>query len=520
MIKKRNLGFTIFDLFALIFLIVIILVISIPFVLEMVDNFEKKFLIFKANKIVKTVEKNNLDEYQIYIFKNKKDVSEKKLKYYGFKPENGVVIINDIGEIAFAFQEGKYCVQKNYKDKELVVSEKSAVECKIPFDDGSGASIPVLKSGMIPIVWNGENWVKADISSEWYNYNEKRWANAALVTYPTRIKYMNDEPGTIVYEKDILAYFVWIPRYKYKIFNYDSQLIEAQEIEIEFESKDSQKSIGNNNGEWLTHPAFTFGDLELDGIWVGKFETTGTRSKPTIKPNMKSLTIHNIGKQFNIAKIFNETEVYGLTSTDEVHMMKNTEWGAVAYLTHSKYGKNDEVWVNPSREYITGCAGDDVSVSMTKECLYPYNTSYGQQASTTGNIYGIYDMSGGTSEYVMGGMYNSDQSEILLSLAVFDNINDSSMSKYIDKYKYGITSQDQAAYNRRILGDATGETRSWYEDNAEFIKDNISRQGYGYYWFIRGGYYNDKTKAGIFSFSVQDGGANKYNGFRVVIPGI
>lgn len=77
MIKKRNLGFTIFDLFALIFLIVIILVISIPFVLEMVDNFEKKFLIFKANKIVKTVEKNNLDEYQFYIFKNKKDVSEK-----------------------------------------------------------------------------------------------------------------------------------------------------------------------------------------------------------------------------------------------------------------------------------------------------------------------------------------------------------------------------------------------------------------------------------------------------------
>ena len=59
------------------------------------------------------------------------------------------------------------------------------------------------------------------------------------------------------------------------------------------------KANGTQNGEWLTHPAFTFGGEEIPGFWFGKFEMTGTGSNPTIKPNLKSLTNQNMATQFN-----------------------------------------------------------------------------------------------------------------------------------------------------------------------------------------------------------------------------
>src|SRR5690606_19467069 len=82
------------------------------------------------------------------------------------------------------------------------------------------------------------------------------------------------------------------------------------------------------------------------------------------------------------------------------HMMKNTEWGAVAYLSKSIYGANDEIWINNSSTYTTGCAGNSVSANYYNGCQNAYNTPNGQKASTTHNIYGVYDMSGGALEYV------------------------------------------------------------------------------------------------------------------------
>ena len=50
-------------------------------------------------------------------------------------------------------------------------------------------------------------------------------------------------------------------------------------INVEFETKDIPKSNGTSNGEWLTHPAFTFGNTELNGFWVGKFEPSHSDSQ-------------------------------------------------------------------------------------------------------------------------------------------------------------------------------------------------------------------------------------------------
>ena len=293
---------------------------------------------------------------------------------------------------------------------------------------------PELKDGMIPVVFDttGDNTIvkTADLYSEWYNYNNQEWANMVLVNDNSRSTYQNTS-GVEVLEDDILAYYVWIPRYKYKIWTIsNSRAGSEQEIEIIFENKETAKSTGTQVGEYITHPAFTFGNTEVNGIWVGKFETGGTATEPLIKPNIQSLTGQKISEEFTTAQLFG-TSTYGMTSNVDAHMMKNSEWGAVAYLSHSRYGVNREIYINNSRECYTGRSGGNVGGSTAINTIYtdqtattPYST-YGfytwdgylleyntntksstrdltKIASTTGNITGIYDMSGGAWELVMG----------------------------------------------------------------------------------------------------------------------
>ncbi|MDD4608188.1 MAG: hypothetical protein PHD10_03565 [Bacilli bacterium] len=407
---------------------------------------------------------------------------------------------------------------------------------------------PELSKGMIPIVRNGTEWVKADIFSNWYDYNTRKWANVVLVTDETRDYYQELEPGNPIKEDDVLAYLVWIPRYKYKLFNTDSLASSIQAIDIVFENKETPKSDGRvgediqteqpQNGNYMTHPAFTFGDSELNGFWVGKFETTGTQTNPTVKPNSISLTNQNIKDQFLTSRLFNDKLVYGLELDEDAHMMKNTEWGAVAYLSQSYYGKygnpiytgalglEKEIYFNNVNTYITtgngpgvtGCAGDSINATMVRKeaCPegYEYYTIQGVKASTTGNIYGIYDMNGGVREYVMGAMYNDDDTTVSIGNSGFfkDNIDSLAMSKYIDKYKYGTTYNDQTAYNRSILGDAIGETRGWNGDFQGFVYN-------GHPWFARGGHYGITSSAGIFYFYRGDnaGDVSPIDGFRLVV---
>lgn len=326
--------------------------------------------------------------------------------------------------------------------------------------DSSGTSRPELDEGMIPIKWDGSKWIKADEENasglyRWYNYDEREWANAVLVSSEKREEYLNAEPGKEIIETDVLAYLVWIPRYRYKIFNVNFDVIQPQEIEIRFESKDKPKTISRTNGEWLTHPAFTFGNIELNGFWVGKFETTGNTTTPTVKPGNVSLRGLNVSTQFNTAKKFNNPTTYGITTTNDAHMMKPTEWGAVAYLSHSKYGRLDKIWINPSSNYVTGCAGTGAEVLTTPGCSYHYYTSNGQQASTTANVYGIYDMNGGAWDRLMGGMYTSASKRYVE--AGHSGFSDEQLTvnspnfigvKYIDLYEYGMI-DDQQLYKKK-----------------------------------------------------------------------
>ena len=379
--------------------------------------------------------------------------------------------------------------------------------------------IPVLDSGMIPVVIDNsgsETTIKTISSSDsnWYDYENKEWANVVLTTSSSRSKYLNTT-GVSVSESDILAYLVWIPRYKYKIWTTTtSSNGSEQTIDIIFENTDTPKSTGTTVDSYLTHPAFTFGDMELNGIWVGKFETSGDATTPTVKPNLSSLTNQNVSTQFTTAQKFG-TSTYGSTSKVDAHMMKNSEWGAVIYLLHSNYGVGQEIYANDSYDYYTGRSGGDVGgavggsnsgtytwdgkmMSGTTIGSYASDRTLGTKASTTGNITGIYDMSGGAEEYVMGN-YNN-----IIGGSGFSTMPD---SKYYDKYS--ITSVNSCTIDT-CGGHALFETSGWSGGTENLVNSYNP-------WLMRGGNIIIDIYTDPFVFDNYDGSANSDYSFRLVI---
>ena len=157
----------------------------------------------------------------------------------------------------------------------------------------------------------------------------------------------------------------------------------------------------------------------------------------------------------------------------------------------------------------------DITIEKTSsiDSDLAYNTTVGMLASTTGNIYGIYDMSGGAWEYVMGNSSSSSGSYTYNQSSAGSNFSYSSATaKYIDTYAYGTSYYDQTAYNRAKLGDATGEVvvssgTAWNNDYADFVHSSDP-------WFRRGGTYYDGSDAGVFFFDRLNGNANTYGSTR------
>ena len=434
---------------------------------------------------------------------------------------------------------GNDVLNKHYHGKIVVEGENVQRE----------ENAPELDSGMIPVTYNGSSWEKADATSNnWYNYSEGMWANAVTVTSSSRSTYQSASVGTEINMDDIETMWVWIPRYSYSIGSEDgtnyygkqgdyldttpTQVLPG-EIDIKFigtEEKDrgTAKYIVSNGIEdnsWYTPDAFTFGDTELSGIWAGKFETSSsnpdaengggntTDLDAMIKPNVTSWRYINVSSAFAVTQKMNDNgNRYGLTTNADTHMMKNSEWAVVAYLSQSAYGKlgntnfsgaNKEVYENKSDSYITGCSyGAPSNANTDYGCQYTYDENVnGTGASTTGNIYGVYDMSGGTWEYVMAN-YND-----VISESGFITMPD---SKYYDKYT---TSDVNTACNgSTCLSQGLSEVNGWYNDYTNMISDTHS-------WMVNGGGYYTSTNAGIFGYAYSGvlGNAGAGFSFRLTI---
>ena len=447
--------------------------------------------------------------------------------------------------------------------------------------DNSGANRPMLADGMIPVVYNESTstWVKADTESStstygWYDYDQKKWANAVLVSETNRSTYQSASAGTTIADVDILAFYVWIPRYKYKVWNINkvigTQSYNAQTTGIDIIFEEGTSSTGTisctysyaepsseagspnetctgDNEDYYTHPAFTFGTQELIGFWMGKFELSSnspetgssygggnsTTLTPRILPNVTSWRNNQVSNFWKVIYDMQTSDnIYGLptlrTNADS-HMITNMEWGAVAYLTNSKYGRCTngsctEVSMNGYGEdtnytTMTGCGPKSSgSTGFVKNCK-AYNTTLGQTASTTGNIYGVYDMSGGAYEYVMGNMSSASGTTYTYRAynAGTNFIYSTDTAKYLTPYAYGATNTGQTAYSRGRLGDSTGEVilsdssnGNWYSDQAYFPTDNS-------YWFLRGGLFIDGSGAGPFGFNNVNGFSHKHSSTRAAL---
>ena len=401
--------------------------------------------------------------------------------------------------------------------------------------DISGANKPVLASNMIPVYYDETNsvWKKAnvsnkDISNPWYSYNSSgdkkgMWANAVTVTETNRATYLNAEPGTEIPMDDINTMWVWIPRFNAVTpSNYNGGTADNPgAIDVTF-VKANETAID----------AFTFGNKELSGFWYGKFEIGGTLASActnetcdvnniVVKPNVTSLRNQKVSSFFFASRSMKQSgNSFGFVSSEvDTHVSKNNEWGAVAYLTQSIYGRCSnsttcsEIGINNSMnsnyEPITGYgapAGSGTSVTNGV-----YNTTLGKDASTTGTIYGIYDMSGGSYEYVMGVLADTNGKPRSGSDSSW-NSGFTGMLENGTTYT-GIAFPDSKYYNLYTGSSYTGhtltETAGWYSDMASFVNS-------GNPWFIRGGNLGSGAYAGVFFFSNYVGDSSQHSS-RLVI---
>jgi len=292
------------------------------------------------------------------------------------------------------------------------------------------------------------------------------------------------------------CYFTWIPRYAYKITYFDTrENADAYRADSSCTTgivgysniygivdKTSDKVIKgtvptNVTGsvktagytDYIPHPAFTFGTTQEKGVWVGKFESSKNgNGNVQIKPNVADWRSQTVSTIFAVSQ-----NVAGTSSISaDSHMIKNIEWGAAAYLANSKYGRNGtEISINNSSASYTGMSagapGSPDTVS-TAAGTYAYDTPEGQLASTTGNIYGIYDISGGGIEYIAAYVDNGSST---LSTYGLNLIN--ADAKYKDVYTAGSKDDAVTSYAEYLgkCGDAVYETStsgsgntSWYGD--------------------------------------------------------
>ena len=382
---------------------------------------------------------------------------------------------------------------------------------------------PKLADGMIPIKYDEtkQNWVITNESDEdWYDYSEGKmlWANVMLSDgkYKESNKDYTEDGTTEVKEEELGSMFVWVPRYAYSFNSYhtemDRQEGTTQKItNIVFLNGTGNKDFENNSYErkynvdemlkkvgeptpMIVHPGFTFGEEELTGIWVAKFEATmsgektntieqnnietkNTATEKCIKivPNEETWRCIDIGNSFlNCLNMNGENNIYGIKSSQiDTHLIKNIEWGIVAYISSSQYGYIPTCNVN-----YTEKNGEIIGLSAEGD----YRKNINQ--STTGNITGIYDMNGGGQDWVAAYYDNLDSSLNVYGKSIFDEnrqLNEK-YKKYWDKYegskteKNNITLVDEIWRNWEIvnkLAEGNEARKKVADERYNLMKDKL-----------------------------------------------
>ncbi|MEG1648223.1 MAG: hypothetical protein RR325_05665, partial [Bacilli bacterium] len=194
-----------------------------------VESSKKNTYVNSAHGIIKSVDNflitselngTSKDTYNI-------DLTKDIIKFSGRKPDSGTLLIDMLGNSSVTLKYDNYCIEKKFNEREPSIKEKS--NCVVDNDELemstnykeavlNGAD-PIIKGNLIPVIIESDGTVKKSSSkSNYYSYKDKRWANAVILID----KKASYEDGTIIPEAEIESYFVWIPRYKYQLWNVDN----------------------------------------------------------------------------------------------------------------------------------------------------------------------------------------------------------------------------------------------------------------------------------------------------------
>ena len=499
------------------------------------------------------------------------------------------------------------------------------------YDTETGANNPVLSSGMIPVKYDTEkeNWVIcSSTDKDWYSYStdKKQWANVMLsdgkyyasgADVDTTNKTLATA-GTEVAEEDLGSMFVWIPRYAYKITSgYHSNTNGG--MDVKFLIGRTDKTIDNStvveyNAEttnnytqfpdgYVVHPAFENGEStgyqngewksEILGIWVAKFQagikttendtsqkvtTVSNYYYPIFKGRKFAYNYVTASQCYDLSLSLDDSgNPYGLTSSANSHLMKSSEWGAVAYLSISQYGysdgsssnekaKNNLSIVNSSNVSaspvsnpnnsswkITSITGYSAPAGKTAQNVMTYSTasdltdsitgsngtSYawnnvlsgsdtgeGTKSSTTGNIYGIYDMGGCLADYTASYINAVGNGNLTTYGKSFAN----GTSTYLaTAYPYQTDSSityptDYKDFNSaypgfgKIFGDALWETSSGTGSGKAWFGQTLEEDGgASEVFFPRGGHWYGTDSVGLCGLYDYAGSAGNTYGFHSVL---
>ena len=334
--KNNSFGFTLIEIIAIIVLLSVIALLTYPIINNVIDDSKEELYIKQINELERlsnTWVTNNISKLKIeegYIY----NLSFEELY------EQGLITEEDIkNPKTDELLDGCVVVTYNSNNNGYDVAYDSSCTTTgevILYKDNSGANRPKLFNNMVPIKYKNNKWVVANTSEKWYDYDAKEWANAVVLNSGVT-KNVGDE----VTEEEISLWYVWVPRYKYTIFNGNNGSVSEQLIDVTFENDTERTgtvscydnfdeenrseicgdrvygSVKNNKSTY-THPAFKFGNTELTGFWVGKFEVSGSTSAITIQPNVPSLRSETVSSFFTA--IQNVKTTYGINNADS-HMM-------------------------------------------------------------------------------------------------------------------------------------------------------------------------------------------------------
>lgn len=390
---------------------------------------------------------------------------------------------------------------------------------------------PVL-SGMNSVIYNRQKSEFEIVNSEentWYDYSKKQWANAI------------DENG---------SYFVWIPKYAYKIVYYSDKTYEEVigytdargmlkvnkdgTLTRILNNSKGLKEVGNH---YILHPAFAEDyltgyrnsgwDKNINGIWIAKYESSMEENGTKIETENEKIGNVNISDSVKLVSKPSRSSWrnisignayingYNYNRQRESHLLKNTEWGAVAYLSYSIYGSNSSIIeINTSRNYLTGDSETPSEVYSIKK----------NEASNK-NETGIYDLVGGIGEFISGYINNGNTAVKLYGGKLTE---EQKSNKYKTLYENdriddGNSKYDMQFANSNFLlsaylrGDALFETSnsgfgnySWDKNSAFFVQQDVP-------FFTRGGDFASTTGAGLFSYNACNGQPNSGQGYRIAL---